>query len=515
MTTPNTPTNEQTQQTDQTRPTKQLATFVIFGGTGDLTKKKLVPAFAQLLHEHTLAPESIIVGIARGDFTHDSYKALLLESAKTNDEKDAIRRANVLFYQADSSKVGALDDLRTLIQDAETGEEKGAEKDAGKTAGKSGSSNAQNNTHNKANNDGHSAHQRIFYLATSYTLFPGIVDNLVRAKLNKHPHGVKIIFEKPFGSDLKSAKKIERKLHAVFDEEQMYRIDHYLGKETVQNILMLKFANPVVESLFNKSHVSKIEIVADEQADVGARLGYYNGVGAIKDMIQSHLLQVAALTLMQSPKNLNATSIQDAKVAVLKKLNLAPADQQLVGEYVSFASERAAANQPDLKTETFARLTFRCSMPKWKGVPIIIQTGKKLHRKHGQVVVHFKNNKAIDTSHGLEHIHHNKLVIDIHPHEDIKLFVNIRRRASAGAPNASHNKIDYEPLNFSAEAKYGPNTTDGYKRMIADVVLGDKTLFTRTDEVLASWKIFSSLPTLKEQIRHIVYPDYSDSEQLR
>lgn len=449
-------------------------TFVVFGGTGDLTKKKLAPAFAQLLQDNVLTKDSVIVGVARGEFTHDSYKAMLLESAKTNEEKEAIKRASVLYLKADSSQKGSLKELSQLLKTVEQ----------------------------------ESGHQRIFYLATSFTLFPSIVDNLVLEKLNKHAHGSKIVFEKPFGSDLNSAKKIEAKMHTAFDEDQMYRIDHYLGKETIQNIVLLKYANPFIESLLTNKFVSKIEIVADEKADVGNRLGYYNGVGAIKDMIQSHLLQVAALVLMKSPKHINAESIRDAKVAVLKKLRLASPSEQLIGTYSSFADELKQQQLPDHKTETFARLTFYCNNSQWRGVPIAIQSGKKLNKKYGQVVVHFSNIHAIDKSHGLENVHHNKLVIDIHPTEDIKLYMNMRRRASS-------KNLDYLPLDFCGECHYGPNTTDGYKRLLGDVILGDKTLFTRTDEVLASWKAISPIKKMRSQIKHVIYPDNVSPEDIK
>ncbi|HLP80260.1 MAG TPA: glucose-6-phosphate dehydrogenase [Acidobacteriota bacterium] len=457
---------------------KQAVTIVIFGGTGDLMKKKLVPAISELIVDGYMNPKSCIVGIARGDFNDQTYKDLLLASARNENERKAIDGMNVLFYRADSAVPGALDGLNEKLSRVEVG-----------------------------------PCDRMFYLATSYTLFSAIAQNIVSAKLANASS--RIVFEKPFGSDLKSAKKLEKGVLSLFKEEQIYRIDHYLGKETVQNILTLRFANPLIDHVLSSQFVDKIEIVAEESADVGNRLGYYNGIGALKDMVQNHLLQVASLVLMERPKELTADAIRDKKIEALKKLKPAPAKKQTFGQYESYQKELLAAKLPTSKTETFCNITLHSTQKRWKDTTLVLRTGKRLHHRYGRIIIHFRDVDSHHKHHSSEFTHgfvgakSNQLIIDMHPTEDVKMLVNTRKRFTK-------NPIQLEsiPLHFSAEEHFGPNTTDGYKRMLLDVMHADHTLFTRHDELLQSWKLIEEIQKIMPEANFIVYPDGADPQSF-
>lgn len=446
---------------------KKHTTFVIFGGTGDLTTRKLVPAFAGLIEDGVLAKQSTIIGIARGNFTNDSYRELLLASARNAHEKECISHVNILFYQADSTKKGALENLVTLIADNEP--PKGSE--------------------------------RIYYLATSYTIFPAIIKNLQSVGLHEQQnHDTKIVFEKPFGHNYESAVALERQIHSVLAEEHVYRIDHYLGKNTVQNINILKFANPFFDAILTDKFVDKIEIFSDEPLGVGNRLGYYDNAGAVKDMIQSHLLQVLSLVLMDKPKTFSDHDIHDAKVKVLRKLKLRGASHHSIGQYTSYATELANAGMnANSKTETYARLSFFCDTPRWRGTRLYLQTGKKLHKKSSKVLIYLK--KPHDTVYAhMDGVEENMIVIDIQPDEDVKIYINTRQ-------NSSKNAVTNVPMDFCGTCHFGANTSDGYKTLLEDVLKDDKTLFTRYDELRWSWKIIDGFETMKKKLPLHKYED--------
>lgn len=448
----------------------QKVTFVIFGGTGDLTKRKLVPAFASLLHDKVLCDESLIIGIARGDFTNETYRDLLIKAARNEDERKLIEKVNIQFYRKDSTQPGALHDLKSMIECGEG-----------------------------------CPHNRIFYLATGYNLFPAITKNLHEADLIQKSS--KIVFEKPFGKDLHSAEALEAAIHQHFTEDMIYRIDHYLGKETVQNLNVLKFTNPFLESLLSNKHIKSVEVIADEDLGVGSRLGYYTSAGAVKDMIQSHLLQVLALFLMDKPESLDPKHIHDAKVSVLKSLQAASSEKHIFGQYESLSSELKMAGMESCSIETFARVVCHSALQKWSGVDLVMQTGKMLDKKYGKIVVHFKK-IGDDFAHSLHGIQENKMVIDIHPTENIQLFFNTRKRFSK-------DEIEQVKFDFCGDCVFGPNTTDGYKRLISDILKGDHTLFTREDELKESWRIVDDIENIRDQVKLVTYKDGSNPDVIR
>ena len=240
------------------------ATIVLFGGTGDLTLRKLVPALANLVHEGRIKESSTVIGVSRKDWTDLEYKEFLVKGVKSDQDKKYIRDLNVKHFKGDLSNPSSLDGLKKMLAFCEI--------------------------------DGCN---RIYYLATSFKYFPGIIKELRKLGLDKQKSGfTRIMFEKPFGEDLKSAVELDSEVHKVFAEKEIYRVDHYLPKETVQNLNVLNFTNPIIYSTLNNKYVESIEIRVDEDLGVGERIGYYNDAGAIKDMIQSHLLQILSLLLM-------------------------------------------------------------------------------------------------------------------------------------------------------------------------------------------------------------------------
>lgn len=452
---------------------QEKVSIVIFGGTGDLTKRKLVPAFAALLHKGRVSNVCGIIGIARGNYSDESYKELLINSVKDEHYKKYIRELKVHFFRGDASQIDGIRGLGDFLKKIEQGV----------------------------------GHHHIFYLATTYQLFPSIVRELRKQNLHsKDGAWTRIVFEKPFGSDLTSSNFIEGEIHKVFAENEIFRIDHYLAKETVQNLAVLKFTNPLFEGFLNSRLIEKIEVIVDEDLGVGDRLGYYHEAGAIKDMIQNHLLQVLSLVLMERPDDLDAKHIHDEKVKMLSHLKVGNAHESLLGQYQSYEEEAKKVNLQSSRTETFARIALHCNHPKWNGTKIILRTGKKLERKYGQIVIHFK---SIDehlkkTFKGLTE---NKIIIDLHPRQDIQMILNNRKPGSM-------QEVESVKFEFSHEAHFGPNTVDEYATLLGDVLQGEMTLFARSDEVKESWRLIEELEKIKDKIPFVIYPDHTNPEKI-
>ncbi|MEI6731468.1 MAG: glucose-6-phosphate dehydrogenase [archaeon] len=435
----------------------ELVNFVIFGGTGDLTRRKLVPALAELVNSGVLDSKSTIIGLSRKDMADEEYNKFLMDSVKEGKYREHISQLNVKYLSLDVS-AGKLDKLGDLL-----------------------------------------AHCRgdcktIFYLATSFLFFNHISRELKRLGLNKSQRGFsRIIFEKPFGRDLQSSKQLSQEIHNSFDEESVYRIDHYLAKETIQNMVTFNFTNPIIHSTMNNRYVEKIEIIADEELGVGERLGYYHESGAIRDMIQSHLLQIVSIILMDKG------DIHDEKKKVMDSLELMPMDHQLIGQYSSYGSELKSKSLEYGKTETFAKIVLNCKNKRWDGVPIVIRTGKKVKKKKGQVIISFKSSEK-----GLPG---NKILINMYPKQDIVMSLNARDPFS--------EKLKEVNFEFSREKEFGPNTVDEYSVLIGEAISGDKTLFARDDEVQASWKIVEKIENNRKDIKFVIYEDGIDPESIK
>ncbi len=417
--------------------------FVVFGGTGDLAKRKLAPAFSDLLERAVISPDSVLIGIARGEFDNISYKKMLLDAAKTEKEKKNLTKLDIRYHKADTSKESSLSDLASLIP-------RGS--------------------------------KIVFYLATSSHLFASITKEIKAQGLDKN---ALILFEKPFGNSLKEAQELEAGIAQVFDQQAIYRIDHYVAKETVQNISTLKFSNIFFEYLLNKDFVESIEISLNEDLGVGERIGYYNETGAIKDMMQNHMLQVLSLLLMDAPER---SSFHEEKLKVLKSIAFKDLERNKLGQYASYAVEARKKSIVESKTETFARLHFTSNTERWQGVDFILQTGKKLDKKEGKVTINFKKNDLENR---------NKITVHIYPTQDLRIFFNTR--------NPNTGKAEQAVFDFCHECVFGPNTVDEYAVLLEEALKGNHMLFPSSEEVIESWRIVEEID--KSKVPFIFYED--------
>ena len=425
---------------------KEALTFVIFGGTGDLARTKLAPAFSRLIAEGVLKKNSTFIGISRKKMTDNGYRKFLTESVKNSKEKYRFEEINVRYLAIDFSKKENIEKLAQALPFCEI---------------------------DKCN--------RIYYLATSYKLFPEILKGLRRfGLLSKNDKFNKIVFEKPFGEDLKSSEFLKEKINEIANEKNVFRIDHYLGKESVQNILALKFGSSSLQHMMNNKHIKEIEIIVDEDQGVGSRLEYYNDFGAVKDMIQSHLLQLLALLLMDRPKKIESRYIHDEKVKTLKKISFDDVKNSLLGQYKSYGKELGKKS----KTETFAKISLNCSDKKYKGVKIFLRTGKKLPRRYAKIVIKFKEPD-------------NRIVINLQPNENVEIVINGKKLKN---------------IDFCPECSFTPNTPDAYGVLMKEIISNDHRLFVRNDDIYESWRIVDSIEKNKNKIPFVIYSDGSDPQ---
>ncbi len=432
-------------------------TIVVFGGTGDLIKRKLVPAFSNLLKSGTLGGESRIIGIGRKDFSLEEYKKFLANG--DNKLIINIEEMSIFYFKAEISQKNGLKELKVFLDNIENGEET----------------------------------NRIFYLATSYQFFPNIVNELKALGLNEQNNGFsRIAFEKPFGFSLESSDELDERIKCVFPEERIFRIDHYLAKEVVQSIIKLKLNNKDFNNVLSNKFIESIKIIVDEELGVENRLNYYNNVGAIKDVIQSHLLQVLALLLMDVPDSLDADKIHNEKVKVLQAIDIGNINESFIGQYKSYTNECKEAGLNLGKTETFSKIFLECKNERWEGVKIILQTGKKLARKRGQISINLKDK--------------NKIIIGIYPKQDFKILIN--------NGNSEHvNELKKLDLDAFKTKYFMPNTPDEYATLLNEIIKGDKMLFSRYDEIQESWRIVEKIESFKDKMRFVVYEDGQEPEK--
>lgn len=436
-------------------------TFVIFGGTGDLTHRKLMPALYNLLKENNLPRSFAVVSIGRRNLSREEY----LEQIKTSiitygrypfDEDTWSELRNLIYYkQMDFTDISEYESLKSFL--------------------------------NEVDIKHHTNGNRIYYLAVAPEFFEVIVDNLAKTNLNKHEGKfTRVMIEKPFGRNLQSAIYLNQKIIEVFGEENTYRIDHYLGKEMLQNIMVIRFANSLFEPVWNKDYIEQIQITASETIGVGSRGNYYENAGAIRDMVQSHLLQLLSLIAMERPKDLSPNSVRDEKVKVLQKLK--PTNKEDIkksvvrGQYKSYRHEPNVS--PTSNTETFVALKLEVDTPRWKSVPFYVRTGKKLPRKAIEIIIQFKHPEKMlyDNLTSIP----NMLIIKVQPQEGIYLVFNAKK------PGTKNTIIPVQ-MDFCQNCDVGINTPEAYERLLLDAFNGDSTLFARWDEVLYSWKFIDAI----------------------
>ncbi len=433
--------------------------FIVFGGTGDLAERKLIPA----LYERQLAGQfgepTRIIGVSRAQLSDEEYRGFAREAVARHvgdgqidqDEMESFL-GRLSYVSADGTTGDGFDRLKAAVGD--------------------------------------SSAERVFYLAVGPSLFGQIADRLKEAGLVSP--AARIVVEKPIGRSLASARALNDEIGSVFSEQQIFRIDHYLGKETVQNLMALRFANALYEPLWNSAHVDHVQITVAETVGLEGRAGYYDKAGALRDMVQNHIIQLLCLVAMEPPSSMEADAVRDEKLKVLrslKRINGAEAAKTTVrGQYRAGASSGGAVrgyleelDNAASETETFVAIKAEIENWRWAGVPFYLRTGKRLATRVSEIVVSFKTIPHSIFGAGAGQVVPNQLVIRLQPDEGVKQWIMIKDPGPGGM------RLRHVPLDMSFAASFAMRNPDAYERLIMDVVRGNQTLFMRRDEVEAAW----------------------------
>lgn len=459
-------------------PTIDRHLFVIFGATGDLTQRKLLPALYHLMQEQGVAEKCFVLGVALEDWSTEQFRTHAREALAEAFSEEELRTwcDRNLFYQSLGEEADRYDALRERIEAIES-------------------------AHGLPGN-------RAYYLSLPPPAYGPTIASLGEAGLNTTDGWIRVVIEKPFGKDLDSARALNELVHQYFDEEQVYRIDHYLGKETAQNLLAFRFGNALFESAWNRDRIERVEITVAESLGVEARAGYYDDAGHLRDMVQNHLTQLFTLVAMEPPSSFDADAIRDEKVKVLRSTRPIDTDQVQLGQYA--AGERDDAPVPgyreedgvpeDSTTETFVSLPLYIDNWRWQGVPFYLRTGKRLPRKLTEIAVHFRcapislfQNAATNGA-GCE-VNPNVLVITLQPNEGFDLRFEVKKPGEAV-------QLATEELSFRYKDAFGA-IPDAYETLLRDIVVGDQTLFVRSDEVEHSWGLYT--PVLDATLEPVPY----------
>jgi glucose-6-phosphate 1-dehydrogenase len=452
--------------------TADPCTVIIYGASGDLTKRKLVPALYRLTQERLVPGEFAIVGVSRSAMSHDDFRAKMKDAVATFSEAKRVDEAvwesfakGIFYLPGDIGSPESYKQLSDLLDQID--------KDRG-TAG-----------------------NRVFYLSTAPEHYAMAVKQLGDAGLAKPKPGswVRTIIEKPFGYDLASAKKLNEDVARVFDEDQVYRIDHYLGKETVQNLMVFRFANGIYEPIWNRNYIDHVQITNAEAVGVEGRGGYYEGAGVLRDMIQNHVFQVLSHVVMEPPASLTANAVRDEKIKVMQAVRPIPKDKvddfAVRGQYGSGSAagkpvigyRQEPGVNPESKTETYAALKLYFDNWRWAGVPFYIRSAKRMPKRVTEIAIQFK-----EAPHQLfgnlaeQQLEPNVLVVRVQPDEGITM------RIGAKVPGQV-TRIRWVNMDFRYGASFGVASPEAYERLLLDCILGDSTLYARRDMTERGWEI--------------------------
>jgi glucose-6-phosphate 1-dehydrogenase len=450
--------------------TADPCTVILFGASGDLAKRKVIPAMYDLAQYNSLGECYAIIGFARTPMTDETFRNVVGEAAKTISEVGPIDpekwnafASNLYYTEGDYSDPDSYARLVRRLSDLDAGK---------KLCG-----------------------NRLFYLSTPPEVYPDIVEQLGHAGLARPstPNAwVRIIIEKPFGRDLASAKELNKIVLNVFEEKQVYRIDHYLGKDTVQNLLVLRFGNGIFEPLWNRNYVDQVQITASETLGVERRGGFYESAGALRDMIQSHVLQLTSLVSVEPPASFDATAVRNEKLKVLQSIR--PFNLEMVAQWVvrgqygpGKIGDKPAPGyreepgvKPDSRTETFVAMRLLIDNWRWAGVPFYLRTGKRLAKRSTEIMIQFK--RAPHIVFREREVEPNRLILNIQPEEGISVSFGAKRPGT-------EMSIGNVTMNFSYKEGFGGSSRSAYATLLNDCLRGDATLFDRGDSVEAAWAL--------------------------
>ncbi len=469
-------------------PSGDSCVLVIFGASGDLTRRKLIPGLYNLACVGCMNPQFEVLGVGRTAMSSEAFREKMRQAVSSSSEArgydDSSWREfeNRLHYFAGDINDG---EFYVRLRDQLEVEREG------------------------------SSPNRMFYLSTPASVAGPIIEGLAQAGLARRERGwTRIILEKPFGHDLESARKLNEVVEKAFDERDVYRIDHYLGKETVQNILVFRFGNSLFEPVWNRNYIDYIEITAAETVGVEGRASFYEETGALRDMVANHLLQLLALTAMEPPIAFDADSVREQKVQVLRSMRPMTPDEvakrtvrgqygpgAIKGKQVAGYRQEPNVNATTV-TETYAAVEFNVDNWRWAGVPFFIRTGKRLARQLSEVRVHFKRTpQALFARTPYEQLGPNVITLRIQPDEGISIAFDAKR------PGSQMRAITVD-ANFSYESVFGSKGPSAYETLLLDSMLGDATLFTRRDEVEAEWRIIAPIEEAWAQLPAPGFPNY-------
>jgi glucose-6-phosphate 1-dehydrogenase len=461
--------------------------LVIFGATGDLTSRKLMPALYNLLKDGQLPSLFTCVGFARRPKTHDQFRDEMKEAVSKYSRTKPVEESlwshfkdHLFYHMSEFHDDAGYEKLKTFLNELDT----------------------------KLGTKGN----RIFYLATQPSYFPLICEKLHKAGLiypEKDSKWSRIIIEKPFGYNLTSAQALQKELMQYLSEKQVYRIDHYLGKETVQNILVFRFANSLFESLWNNRYIDHVQITVAEDIGIGTRGKFWEETGLLRDIVQNHMMQLLSLVAMEPPVSLDANAIRDEKVKVLEAIRPLQESDVVRGQYgpgmingeevVGYRQEKDV--NPESFVESYLALKIHIDNWRWSGVPFYLRAGKRLPKRTTEIAVTFKDPPRVLFQNSHRQNPPNVLVIRIQPDEGSSLKINCKVPGPA-------NNMQPVKMDFRYGAYFGTTPPDAYERLICDCMLGDSTLFAREDEVLYSWKLLTPLLDDWAKNRPKDFPNY-------
>ena len=446
--------------------------LIVFGATGDLFRRKLLPALYHLMREEGLRDRCAVLGAARSPLTDREFREMSRAALAEAFPEDAQARDRwcdrMIYYQPVGEGPDSYRALAERVSDLER-------------------------RHGLGGN-------RIFYLAVHPQVVPPAVRALGEAGLHRSSGWTRLVVEKPFGSDLESARELNRVLHRYFEESRIFRIDHYLGKATVQNLLVFRFANPVFESVWNRDRIDNIQITVAEQDGIGSRAGYYDRSGAVRDVIQNHATQVLSLVAMEPPPSFDAEAVRDEKVKVLQSLRALRPEDAVLGQYeageINGSPAAGYLEEPGVAagstTETYAALRVLVDSWRWQGVPFYLRTGKRLPSRLTQVAVTFREPPvALFKTYDRDRPPGDVLYFRLQPDEGFDLLFDVQ--VPVGAP-----RLAAQPFTFNYEDAFG-RLPDAYETLLHDVMRDDRTLFVRGDEVEEAWRFYA--PALEAEGR--------------